>query len=346
MARSHLTLAALATSAVAGLDVARAAPFGSHQHGDYDSALVIARDGRELLVRVPTTQTAETEQTADLAALRALSTGIRSRLPFRVATFVGQAPTGPTRAFVYEYLPGSPLRLDAIPAGEGIAAAIGRSIAAIHSLPNGFIADAGLPVLSASDVQRSAASVVDRASSTGLVPASLTARWENALEDASLWQFQPAVVHGDLQASSFLVQGDHVTAVLGWSELRVGDPARDLNWILGARGEYVAESVFEAYNEARQVTVDRQLKQRALLYAELEIARWLLHGTDSHDSAIIDDAVGMLSGLVDSVHSDVMNPITHQTLPAMDVGEVEQMLDARRQPPTDSDHNDRRSLSE
>jgi aminoglycoside phosphotransferase (APT) family kinase protein len=152
-------------------------------------------------------------------------------------------------------------------------------------------------------------------------------------------------VHGSLQSTSFLAEDDAVTAVLGWSELKVGDPARDLNWILGARRQHVAESVFDAYNAARQVTVDRQLRQRARLYAELEIARWLLHGTERHDRAVIDDAVAMLGGLADSVGGEASAPLSHQTLPAMDVDQVERMLASRRSP-GDAGHSDRRSSSE
>ncbi len=53
-----------------------------------------------------------------------------------------------------------------------------------------------------------------------------------------------------MQASSFLVDGDDVTGMIGWSELRVADPAHDLHWVLGARAEHVAESGFRAYNQA------------------------------------------------------------------------------------------------
>ncbi|WP_108250313.1 phosphotransferase [Planctomonas deserti] len=345
MARSHLTLAALATSAVPGLDIVRTAPYSSGQHGDYDSALLEDRAGRRLIVRVPRTKSAEDEQTADLVALRSLSTGVRSRLPFRVATWLGEAPIAPTRAYVYEFLPGSPVQLDDIAPGDGLAASIGRAVAAIHSLPTAFVGDAGLPVLSAADAQRAAGGLLDRAAGTSLVPTALLRRWENALNDTSLWQFQPAVVHGSLQSTSFLAEGDAVTAVLGWSELRVGDPARDLNWVLGARRAHVAESVFDAYNAARQVTVDRQLRQRALLYAELEIARWLLHGTDRHDRAVIDDAVSMLGGLADSVGDESSASLSHQTLPAMDVDQVERMLASRRSPMQPS-NGERRSSPE
>ena len=76
MARSHFTLAALATSAVAGLDVVGTQPFGSTGHGDFDAALLTGRDGRHWIVRVPRSERAEAEQSADLVALRALSTGV------------------------------------------------------------------------------------------------------------------------------------------------------------------------------------------------------------------------------------------------------------------------------
>ena len=77
MARSHLTLAALATSAVPGLDIVQARAHGSSgrspgTHGAYDSAVLLDRDGRSLIIRVPLSQAAETEQSADLVALRAL----------------------------------------------------------------------------------------------------------------------------------------------------------------------------------------------------------------------------------------------------------------------------------
>ncbi len=52
-----------------------------------------------------------------------------------------------------------------------------------------------------------------------------------------------------------------------------------------------------------------------MLYSELEIAKWLLHGTDTRSTDIVDDAVEMLSGLVDATQSDIMNPISANTMP-------------------------------
>lgn len=327
MARSHLTLAALATSAVEGLDVAAAAPFGARGASDFDSAILTGRDGRHWIIRVPRNEKAEAQQSADLVALRALSAGVRTRLPFAVSTFVGQTPVGGTRAVVYEFVYGAKVGLGAFDAGpESLAASVGRAIAAIHALQSSFITDAGLPSQAPVESLRASVSIMDRAAATGLVPAALLGRWERATEDTKLWQFQPTVINGDLSAESFLSANGAVTGVLGWHNLRVGDPAQDLAWLLGASADVVADSAFDAYAHARGGQADRQVRQRAMLYAELEVARWLLHGTELRSTEIVDDAVEMLTGLVDNVKNDVMNPIGAQTMPTMAVDEVEALL--------------------
>jgi macrolide phosphotransferase len=325
MARSHLTLAALATSAVPGLDVAQARKHSHGAHGLFDSALVIGRDGRHLIVRVPTSQTAETEQSADLVALRALTVGNRSRLPFDVPQFVGQAPAGSTRAVVYELLPGDSYDTDALTGHAGVSGSIGRAIAAIHSLPTAFVGTAGLPQQSAEECRTSTIDLIDRAANTGYLPAALLRRWEQATDDNALWQFPPTVIHGSLSDESFLITDDAVSGILGWAGLAVGDPARDLHWLLASRGA-AAEIAVAAYAEARQGS-DQRITQRAMLYAELELARWLLHGTDTRNQAIVDDAVAMLDGLVDTVHSRSSHPLSPETGPVLEVSDVEAMLD-------------------
>lgn len=325
MARTHLTLAALATAAVPGLDVQSARSHSGSGHGEFDSAVVTDRDGREVIVRMPRTQAAETEQAADLVALRALTTGVRSRLPFDVPEYLGQAPINGTRALAYGFLPGHPVGLDHLTSDAGLAGSVGRAIAAVHSLPTSFISDAGLPLQTAPDARAAAITLVGRAADTGHLPAALLRRWEEATDDDSLWQFAPVVINGSLSAASLLVSDDAISAIIGWSGLRVGDSARDLHWLLASRGE-AAETAIAAYTAGRGSASDRLITQRAMLYAELELARWLLHGVETHDEAVIADAVAMLDGLVDSVHADVMNPISPLTGPVMAVSDVEAML--------------------
>lgn len=329
MARSHLTLAALATAAVPELDAVSAMPIGSGAHGDYDAALVTGRDNQNWIIRVPNSDRAESEQSADLIALRALSTGIRSRLPFGVSSFAGQVPVGGTRAVVYGFVHGSRVALENIMPGDGIATSIGRAIAAIHSLPTSFVTDAGLPVMSPAELMRAGVVIMDRASATGLVPGALLGRWESATEDSTLWQFAPAVVNGSLSAESFLVEGSDVSGILGWQGLSVGDPARDLFWLLGSPRSGVAESAFDAYQLARG-SRDRNLERRARLYSELEIAKWLLHGSQERSTEIVDDAVAMLHSLADRVQNDLAATLSATPQPVLAVDEVEAMLDRRR----------------
>lgn len=326
MARSPLTLAALATSAVAELDVTAAHRLGSGAPGSFEQAVLDTRDGRKILIRVPRTEAAETQASADLVALAALSTGIRTRLPFAVHTFLGQVPVGGTRAVVYDFLPGDVARLSDIRAGESLAASVGRAIAAIHALPTSFAADAGLPIMRPLDALSETVAIMNEATATGLVPAALVERWENAAEDPALWQFAPTVINGAVASDSVLVEGDRVSAMLNWYALGVGDPARDLFWVLGAGMNEAVESVFDAYNEARGST-DRQVRKRAMLYAELEIAKWLLHGTRERSTEIVDDAVAMLHNLVDIVQHDLNRSIDTNTRPVMTVAEVEEMLE-------------------
>ena len=342
MARSHLTLAALATSAVPGLDVAAAQPFTSNRHGEYDSALITARDGRHYLVRVPTSDAAEIAQAAELKALSALSTGVRSRLPFSLSTFVGTAPVRDSRgrprtANVYEFVYGRRVVIERM--SQQLATSIGTTTAALHALPTSFVIDAGLPIVSAIDSLRSVVTVMDRAAATSLVPAVLLSRWETATDDTWLWQYQPTVIHGAMSADALLhtetADRDDVVGVIGWADLRVGDPARDLSWTLSAPYGDLVDAVFESYAASRHAAVDRGIRRRAMLYAELELARWLLHGVDLHDTAIVEDAVDMLESLVTSLQGDVGAGLAHETGPILDVDQVQRMLDAHPTYPID-----------
>ena len=228
-----------------------------------------------------------------------------------------------TRAIVSEFVDGYPLSLASIT--PGIAASIGHAVAAVHALPTSVVADVGLPQLRAIDVMREAVTTLDRAAATGLVPAALLRRWELAAEDSALWQFTPTVINGALSASSFLVVGDSVTGVLGWARLQVGDPARDLFWMLGSSDPNVPETAFDAYHQTRGIH-DRQVGRRAVFAAELELARWLLHGTERRSTEIVDDAVGMLHALLDRVSGDLTNPLAGEPTVAVGLDEVDELL--------------------
>lgn len=323
MARSPFTLAALAAAAVPGLTVVGVAPM---RDDDFDAAIAATSDGRELLIRLPRSRQADTRIRAELAGLAALTVGARARLPFDVLTPIGAVSFGPTRAVVTDCPVGGRLRIADLGEHERLGAAVGRAIAATHDLPSTVVTDAGLPIGGPAESKRQAGAIFARAEATGLLPAAVQARWLAALDDTDLWQFQPTVL-GGFDADAFHISGDAVSTVTGWHGLSIGDPASDLAWL--AQDERAADAVFAGYAAVSQ-TGDRRLRGRAAFFSELELARWLLHGQDQRDQAILDDAVDMLTTLAERVHGHRTARIEEPTGQVLTVGEVEDLLEQTR----------------
>ncbi|MCV2396531.1 phosphotransferase [Actinotalea sp. M2MS4P-6] len=298
MVRSPLVLAALSTVAVPGLDAidVRRSP---HPGVGMDAAVVVGTDGQRWVVRAPQDAATGAALEAEVALLQALATQVDvGALPFDVPRPAGAVSLEEGgRAIVSRQLPGRAIRLEKLGPGPGLAAALGRAIAAIHELPVSVVEDAGLPVYEADEYRRRRLAELDEAARTGYVPAFLLRRWERALEDVALWRFQPTVVHGDLSSEHVLCEGDSPVGILGWSEAKVADPADDLAWLLVAAPQPAVDPIVEAYHLRRTELRDPHLPTRALLAGELAVARWLLHGVHTDDGAVIDDARSMLDEL-------------------------------------------------
>jgi hypothetical protein len=137
----------------------------------------------------------------------------------------------------------------------------------------------------------------------------LLSRWESALEDVSLFRYQPTVVHGELSNDTVLQADDAVYSILNWGALHIGDPAEDLAWIATASVQDLLESVRMSYFSAIG-SVDATLAQRATLYSELAFARWLLHGNSIGDQDIIDEALASLQLIAAEVSNGVAPTLT------------------------------------
>lgn len=304
MGHTALMLSALATSAVPGFQAVSTQTLSS---AEKDVALVYDVNQVPWLVELPTSASAEVAHAETLRAVRALSEGLRSRLSFRVPRLAGTTEVGQHTLSVCEYLPGqAPSAHKVTPI---LAASIGTALAQIHSLPTSSVQDFDRPAESAIDSLRECAGIVDRAAATGLIPQALLRRWETACEDSSLWQFEPTVIHGLMQLGHLLVENDNVVAVDQWRDFRVGDPARDLAWLTTPAASEFHMAVVTSYRSAR-TSADRWVMQRARFYAELDVAKWLLHGMDSHNETITEDATAMLSALHDRVSGDMDQALT------------------------------------
>lgn len=332
MASTPLTLAALATSAVPGLHVLGARLHSDGGADEYTAAVVVAED-EELIIRVPRNSAAEVRQSGELLGLAALADGARSALPFSVPETRGITRAGDTRAVVTTFLPGGRITAEALESDALLLQPVAEAIAAIHLLPVSIVQQAGLPMRSSEEVREQASRLVARAEETRLLPETVHMHWEQALASARLWDFAPAVVHGSLDADQLLISDDRVSGVLGWSELSVGDPAIDLSWLLAA-GSEVLDAVLSRYSVSRGMLGIRELRARAILHHQLEVAKWLLHGVEAHDESIIDDAVGMLDRLVDRL-GRMGSAAPLQADPVLSEGEVRQLLDEMPEVPGD-----------
>ncbi|MHA7156926.1 phosphotransferase [Glutamicibacter endophyticus] len=297
MKRSAMELAAIATAAVPGL-----APVGyaalSDDAEDFDSALIIDDQQNRWRVRSPRHDEASMRLESELSALRAFSARVRAALPFALPQVAGSVRQGPLRTFVYKDMPGKTTSLEElVDAGKPLAAALGRAMAAIHQIPDDAVEVAGLPCYTSDEVRQRKLNELDTAAATGLIPSRLLRRWEHAMEDVSLWRFNAAVVHGDFYEEQIQVLGGAITAVKGWTDLHVGDPADDFAWLSAVGNQGFSELVFSAYIEARGDKADPHIMRRAALAAEFALAQWLVKSLATKDQQRIDEAQEMLCEL-------------------------------------------------
>jgi macrolide phosphotransferase len=311
MAKSPLILAALAKDAVRHLDFVQVKSLNAGADGAFDTALLTATTGEHYVVRIANTQSAGTEQEVELQALRALGASGREALPFKITNLIGETKDDKgARALIFDFVYGTPINVGAVSGESELARNIGLAIAAIHKLPLTVVENAHLPEFQPEDILRARTAELDRFAATGKVPSALLSRWESVLEDATLFRFQPTVVHGALNGDTVLEEdGRTVAGVLAWSSLKVSDPAEDLAWILGSENDPFADAVLAAY-VANRPGVDNSVRQRAVLYSEFERARWLMHGVNKGDQSIIDDAVEMLTTLAEDVETGVIGRLT------------------------------------
>ena len=287
----------MASAAVPGL-----APTGvagsPDDAADFDAAVLVDEAGKQWRVRSPKHVDASMRLETELLVLRAFVPAVRAELPFALPHVAGTVRQGDLCTFVYSHLPGSTRDIDSlVEEGGTLPLEVGRAMAAIHSLPQDLVNDADLPSYSANEFRQRKLNELDQAATTGKIPPVLLRRWEHALEDVTLWRFNPSVVHGDLHEDNLLVSNGRISAVTGWTDLRIGDPADDFAWLVAANDPAFTEAVQAAYNAARTETPDPHLIRRAALSAEFALAQWLVRGVAAENPAMIAEAEEMLSTL-------------------------------------------------
>ncbi|VXB02207.1 Putative phosphotransferase [Arthrobacter sp. 9V] len=299
--RTPLELAAIATAAVPGL-APTAAAYSPDDDADFDSALLLDAEGKRWRVRSPRHPEASARLETEFMVLRAFAPAIRAELPFHVPTIAGTVQQGALTTFVYAHLQGSVLSIEELSAGSpDLAREVGTALAAIHDLPLTLVINADLPSYSANEFRQRKLNELDQAATTGKIPATLLRRWEHALEDVALWRFNPSVVHGDLHEDNLMVQDDTVTALTGWTDVRIGDPADDFAWLVASNEASFVEAVLTHYTQARRDVPDAHLLRRAALLAEFALAQYLVKAMAAGHRSMTAEAESMLQSLADDI---------------------------------------------
>jgi len=269
---------------------------------DFDSALLLDADGKRWRVRSPRHAEASARLETEFMVLRAFTPAIRAELPFLLPSIAGTVRQGSLSTFVYTHLAGSTRSIEELSAcSDALAREIGIALAAVHDLPQALVNNADLPSYTANEFRQRKLNELDQAATTGKIPTILLRRWEHALEDVALWRFNPCVVHGDLHEDNLLVDGDRVTALTGWTDLRIGDPADDFAWLVASNEQSFVEAVLRHYTEARRDKADNHLLRRAALLAEFALAQYLVKALAAGHAAMTAEAEAMLKSLADDI---------------------------------------------
>ena len=279
-----------------------ATAYSPDDEADFDSASLLDAEGKRWRVRSPRHPEASTRLETEFMVLRAFAPAVRAELPFHVPTIAGTVRQGALTTFVYAHLQGSVLSIEELSASSpALAKEIGTALAAVHDLPLSLVINADLPSYSANEFRQRKLNELDQAATTGKIPATQLRRWEHALEDVALWRFNTSVVHGDLHEDNLMVQDDTVTAVTGWTDLRIGDPADDFAWLVASNETSFVEAVLAHYTEARRETPDAHLLRRAALLAEFALAQYLVKAMAAGHQSMTAEAESMLHSLASDI---------------------------------------------
>ncbi|MDO5080709.1 phosphotransferase [Buchananella hordeovulneris] len=218
-------------------------------------------------------------------------------LPFKVARPLASSADADSLTVIYGTVPGVPLESSHLEVSDLLNRSLGETLAALHNINPTHLADAQLPTRSPQQVRQAHRAELQEAVASGKVPQVLQDRWTSQFDNVALWKFNPTLVHGNLSPSEVRVEEESITALDDLTKMHIGDPATDLAWYVGEADEVTQNIFFTAYGERLSGPMDSHLTERALLYAELELVRWLLHGLRTGSAEVIADAEGLLGEL-------------------------------------------------
>lgn len=313
MGKSPLILAALAADAVPRIGFNRVGQV--RRTGNLFRMEILGNDGRDYEVLYPANPAGNAEMAGEVGVLTLIK---GARFDFQVPEVMGQTmASGQIPVAVVSRVLGEVPQAHKLLAGaftESTAAALAQ----LHSMPTSYFADAGVPDFDTASLLHSRVAELDRMASTGRVPAALLGRWEAAMEDVTLFRFNPTVVHGSISDAALRLSGsrdgNRLLGVTDWSGLRIADPAEDFWWLVGGTLPETHQDLVANYR-SRRAGADENILRRAALYSELQQGRWLLYCLELGQEDEIARAEEGLSELRDDLEAGNLIDLTGDNRP-------------------------------
>lgn len=195
----------------------------------------IYRLGRDMTIRLPRIPDAAGRLEKEYRWLP----GLAPLLPLTVPAPLARGLPGegyPWHWAVYQWIEGTNVWIDRFAGSSQVALALAQFITALQQidptggpLPGSHNSFRGAPLATRDASTRAAI----QALSGKIDTAAVTKIWDLSLE-APIWNGAPVWIHGDLHSGNLLARHDHLSAVIDFGCLGIGDPACDLMtaWML------------------------------------------------------------------------------------------------------------------
>jgi aminoglycoside 2''-phosphotransferase len=173
-----------------------------------------------------------------------------------------------------------------------VAADLGRFLTALHAVPKGVLHGAGLPCFTPAQMRAAQSTFYAEVQQHAFPILSARERaWTRALfepflADAALWCFEPALVHGDFDASNILcdpVQGQ-VMGVIDFEEGCWGDPAWDFCVLVAEFGPSFLWELLAAYG----LPLGARAMERITFHSQGILFHELLYGIEANAQPFLD----------------------------------------------------------
>lgn len=292
--RTKLTLAALASAAMPDVPVTGARDCDQVSSQDRDDGVdcAVIQDSSGRLFDVWTAEGEESKRRLDMRVKAARALKDAKEVPalgFKVEQVVAyepglkeQGPTGLVAVAVMKHCPGTIRPLHLLTLDECTAA--GTAIGAVHRLRPDFLRTHGYPTYTTEQIAAQLRGWIGRLRKDGHVPGEITDSWARIIETDGLWSFRTCTVHGGLRDGDLLYSGSGLSAVYGWQDMQVNDPARDLAWIFAKLDGSRRNAVIAAYGRMMGSRLDDLIMLRANLWLQMEQVGDFIKALDRADN--------------------------------------------------------------